>query len=97
MELEENTKKKGKTQQRIKKTHLEYGILAAKALDLNQITRSKFHSMEGKEGDPDPRDRILDHHQTMDRREFNPANKNTSQLVIKRTSTIAREKEEVRQ
>jgi hypothetical protein len=53
--------------------------------------------MEGKEGDPDPRDKILDHHQTMDRRELNPANKNTSQLVIKRTSTIAREKEEVRQ
>jgi hypothetical protein len=28
--------KKGKTRQGIKKTHLEYGILAAKALDLNQ-------------------------------------------------------------
>jgi hypothetical protein len=53
--------------------------------------------MERKEGNPDPGDKILDHHQSMDRREFNPANKNTSQLVIKGTSTITREKQEVRQ
>jgi hypothetical protein len=53
--------------------------------------------MEGEEGDPDPRDKILDHHQTMDKRGLNPANKNTSQLVIKGASTITREKEEVRQ
>jgi hypothetical protein len=53
--------------------------------------------MEGEEGDPDLRDKILDHHQTMDKRGLNPANKNTSQLVIKGTSTITREKEEVRQ
>jgi hypothetical protein len=34
--------------------------------------------MEGEEGDLDPRDKILDHHQTMDRRGMNPAIKNTS-------------------
>jgi hypothetical protein len=35
----------------LRKTHLEYGILAAKALDLKQITKSQLYSMEGKEGD----------------------------------------------
>jgi hypothetical protein len=52
--------------------------------------------MEGEEGDPDPRDKILDHHQTMDRRELNPANKNTSQLVIKGTSNMRDNKGERR-
>jgi hypothetical protein len=62
MALEQKHQKKENTRQRIKKTSSGvWDPCGKKALDLKQITKipTPKKSMEGKEEDPDPGDKIL--------------------------------------